>query len=459
MADFIAAEIAQATAGRLVAGPQQAACSGIVTDSRAIRAGQCFVALLGERFDGHDFLVDALEAGAAGAVVARVPEGLERRFPAAFIVAVDDTLKALGDLARFHRRRFQMPVIGITGSTGKTTTKDMTTAILSHRGPIAATPENFNNEIGVPLGLLSLAPEHIAAVIEMAMRGAGEIAYLSGVAQPTIGVVTNVGLSHLERLGSPQAIADAKGELVEAVGEGTAVLNADDPFFERLARRARGPVVRFALAAEADVRASGVTSSEEGTRFRLHCRAGETDVSLAAPGRHQVMNALAAAAAAMVAGAALDDVTAGLRAFSAARGRAQVIGSERGFRILNDCYNASPASTEAALELLADLGARRRVAILGDMLELGPTAPELHRAIGEHAAEAGVDLLVAVGDLGRWIAEGARAAMPPERVRWTASADEAASWALECLGPGDVVLVKASRAMAFERITRRLAGE
>jgi len=459
MADFIAAEIVKATGGRLVAGAESTACSGIATDSRAVKPGQCFVALRGERFDGHDFVADALNAGAVGAIVAQVSGKPRDPAGGAFIVLVDDTLKALGALAGFHRRRFRIPVVGITGSTGKTTTKDMTAAILSRRGPVAATAENFNNEIGVPLGVLVLGPEHRAAVIEMAMRGAGEIAYLTSIAAPTIGVITNVGLSHLERLGTPEAIADAKGELVAAVGEGAAVLNADDPFFDRLASLARGRVVRFGVGANAEVRASDIVSGDDATSFRLTSPSGEAQVALHTPGRHQVINALAAGAAAMEAGAGVDDVVAGLQAFAPAGGRAQVVASRRGFRILNDCYNASPASMEAALDLLADLGDRHKIAVLGDMLELGPAAPELHRAVGERAAEAGVDLLIAVGDLARRIADGAAAVMPPDRVRWTSSNDEAASWALSALEPGDVVLVKASRAMAFEQITRRLAGD
>jgi UDP-N-acetylmuramoyl-tripeptide--D-alanyl-D-alanine ligase len=458
MADFTAAEIIEATGGRLIAGDASARCSGIATDSRVVSAGQCFVALRGERFDGHDFVADALRAGAAAAIVSSVPDGLVSGAAAgAFLIQVGDTLKALGDLARFHRRRFSIPVIGVTGSTGKTTTKDMAATVLSRRGAVAVTPENYNNEIGVPLAVLSLSGEHRAAVIEMAMRGAGEIAYLAAMAAPTVAVITNVGLSHLERLGAPDAIADAKGELIVAVGAGPSVLNADDPYFARLSARARGPVLSFGLSEGAQFRAVDPAALDGGTRFRLLCPAGEVQVLLAAPGRHQVLNALAAAAAAHAAGAALDDVAAGLAGFTASQARAQVVESRAGFRIVNDSYNASPASVEAALDLLGDMNARRRVAILGDMLELGPAAPELHRAIGEQAAHAGVDLLIAVGEMARFIADGARAAMPHDRVRWTQSGDEAAAWALDALRPGDVVLVKASRAMAFERIAGRLA--
>jgi len=457
MAGFTAAEIVAATGGRLVAGDETCACSGITTDSRAVAPGQCFVALRGERFDAHDFLAAALQAGARGAVVSRAPEDLSPS-QTAFIVLVPDTLTALGDLARAYRARFEIPLIGITGSTGKTTTKDMTVAILVRRGPVAATPENFNNEIGVPLALLSLTAEHRAAVIEMAMRGAGEIAYLAALAQPTIGVVTNIGLSHLERLGSPQAIAAAKGELVEALGEGIAVLNADDAYSDGLAARAQGPVVTFGLGETADFRAVEIAPVDEAVSFRLVCPDGEIAVRLEAPGRHQVLNALAAAAAATQAGASPDDIAAGLSAFTASHRRAQTVRARAGFRIIDDCYNASPASTEAALEMLGDVQARRRVAILGDMLELGPSAPELHRAIGEHAGAMGLDLVIAVGELGRWIADGARAAMGTQAVRWTPSGEQAAQWALEALGPGDVVLVKASRAMRFEDIVGRLSG-
>ena len=459
MAEFTAQEILAATGGRLIAGAEQATCSGIATDSRGAVAGRCFVALRGERFDGHEFVSAALQAGAVGAVVSRPPEGLQGEAAAPFVVLVEDTLKALGDLARLHRSRFSLPVIGVSGSTGKTTTKDIAAAILSRLGPVAVTPENYNNEIGVPLALLSLEPEHTAAVVEMAMRGPGEIAYLASLAQPNIAVVTNIGLSHLERLGSADAIADSKGELVEAVGEGLAVLNADDPYFGRLASRARGRVVSFGLGEAAKFRAVAVTPRDEGTDFQLVCPAGRRQVRLAAPGRHQVLNALAAAAAAMQAGARLGDVVAGLGGFAAPQARAQVIEAKTGFRIVSDCYNASPASMEAALELLGELGGRRKVAILGDMLELGPAAPELHRAVGEQAGRSGLDLLIAVGELGRWIAEGAQRVMGRKKVRWTSSNQEAAAWAREALGPGDVVLVKASRAMGFEEITGRLAGD
>jgi UDP-N-acetylmuramoyl-tripeptide--D-alanyl-D-alanine ligase len=458
MADFTAADILAATAGRLVEGSERAACSGISTDSRAIARGQCFVALRGERFDGHDFAGAALENGAAGVIVSRAPEGRLAADRRAFVVVVDDTLKALGDLARVHRSRFDLKVIGVTGSTGKTTAKDMIAAILSRRGPVAATPENYNNEVGVPLTLLSLEPHHSAAVIEVAMRGPGEVAYLASLARPTIGVITNIGVSHLERLGSPDAIADAKGELVDAVGAGASVLNADDAYFERLSRRARGRVISFGLGEGADFRGTEITPEPQRARFRLTCPTGEAQILLAAPGRHQVLNSLAAAAAAIEAGATLDDVADALATFTAAHARAEVIESAGGFRVLNDCYNASPASVEAALQLLADLEGKRTVAILGDMLELGPSAPELHRAVGEEAGRMGLDMLIAVGELARCIADGARAVMDPARVRWTSSNDEAASWALAALRRGDVVLVKASRAMAFEHITRRLVN-
>jgi UDP-N-acetylmuramoyl-tripeptide--D-alanyl-D-alanine ligase len=458
MAQFTAAEIVAATSGRLASGSGDARCSGVATDSRAVALGQCFFALRGERFDGHDFVALALRAGAAGAVVSRVPKGLPPIGDEAFVVVVADTLRALGELARLHRARFDVPVIGITGSTGKTTTKDMTAAILARSGPVAATPENYNNEIGVPLALLSLAPEHHAAVIEMAMRAPGEIAYLASLAQPQIGVVTNTGLSHLERLGSADAIADAKGELVEALGRGTAVLNADDPHFERLARRAQGQVVTFGQGAAAQFRATGIAASEQGVGFRLVASAGEMQVRLGLPGRYLVLNALAAAAAAAQAGAELEQVAAGLASFSASRRRAQIIDAAAGFRVVDDCYNASPASMEAALELLGDLRGERKIAILGDMLELGATAPELHRAIGAQAGLMGLDLVIAVGELGRWIADGAGAAMGPEGVRWASSNEQAAQWALDVLRRGDLVLVKASRAMAFEQIVGRLTG-
>jgi len=446
--------ILRATGGRVLRGVAPAAFHGVSTDTRTLSAGSLFVALKGEQFDGHGFVDEAFSCGAGAAVVS---VGLAATGP---LILVDETLKALGAIAAAHRAALPVQVVAVTGSTGKTTTKEMIAAILSQGGPTARTPGNFNNEVGVPLALLDLDQSHRAAVVELAMRGRGQIAYLAAMAKPQVGVITNVGLSHMELLGSREAIAETKAELLAALADdGTAVLNADDECFEFLRRRSRAKVVSFGTKA-AQVQVSEVTiGADARVQFRLRGWWGEQQIRLQAAGRHHALNAAAAAAAAMSAGAKAKWVEAGLGAFEAADMRGQITAAPAGYTVINDSYNAAPDSMRAALELLMDLPGERKWAVLGDMKELGELSANWHREVGELAAGLGIAGLVTVGALGRAIAEGARPGMVERNVIEAESNAEAAAAIAARMKAGDVVLVKGSRAMKMEEIVRSLTGK
>jgi UDP-N-acetylmuramoyl-tripeptide--D-alanyl-D-alanine ligase len=426
--------------------------NGVCTDSRRVQPGDLFFALRGENHDGHDYVAAALAAGALAAVVARRPEEVP---PEAPLIVVADPLRAYGRLARWWREQSPARVLAVTGSTGKTGTKAFLAAILSRLGPILTAPGTENNEIGVPRALLQLTPEHRYCVLEFGMRGPGEIAYLAEIARPEIGVITNIGTSHLGRLGGREAIAQAKAELLVALpAEGRAVLNADDFFYGLLCEMAPCPVVSFGLAAEAQVRAEAlVLRGLEGSDFTL-CLAGEKlPVSLALPGRHHVLNALAAAAAAWAGGASPEQIREGLQAAQGETMRCEVLTLPGPVTVINDAYNASPTSVAAAVDLLASLPGRR-ILVLGDMLELGQFAEAEHRQIGRQAARAGIDRLIAVGPAAAAAAASAgEIGLPSVPVAGPA---EALELLRELLRPGDTVLVKASRAMRLEELVEGL---
>lgn len=452
--------VLEATGGRLQGPADQTnglSFAAVSTDSRSVRAGELFVALKGERYDGHDFVAEAIRRGAAAAIVSKP---VAAAAGAAVLIEVHDTLEAMGRIAAAHRSRFALPVIAITGSVGKTTTKEMTAQILSQRFKVLKTEENYNNEIGVPLAALQLEPSHQAAVFEIAMRAPGEIAWLAHIVKPSIGVITNVGVTHLERLGSIEAIAAAKAELLHGMGaDSAAVLNADDDNSKPLLATAKGKVVTFGVDRPADVAAREVSLGPTGSaQFRLAAGKGDALVRLQVPGRHNVVNALAAAAAALQAGATMEDVRGGLESTTLGKHRLQIITSARGFTILDDCYNANPDSMIAALEVLAELQVQRRMAVLGDMLELGPEAAEMHRLVGREAAKRRLALLVVAGDFAHHLREGALASMSEEQVIVASAVEECADIIQQAARAGDAVLVKASRAMAFERIVERLAS-
>lgn len=429
-----ATEVAEAAGGTL-SGPD-VTVDGACIDSRLVRGGELFVALRAER-DGHDFLEAALDAGAGACLVERPAER-------GTSVVVEDTFAALTRLATRMRDRLPDHVVGITGSVGKTSTKDLLAAALGRRHRVSASAKSFNNELGVPLTVLDTPDDAEVVVIEMGARGRGHVASLCAVARPLVGVVTAVGLSHSEFFGTVDDVAEAKGELIEALpAHGTAVLNADDRRVAAMALRTGARVLTFGIAA-GDVRAIDVVLDDDlRPTFRLRTPWGDSGVALQVRGHHQVGNALAAAAAALACGAGLDEVAAGLGDARLSPWRMELDRAPSGALVLNDTYNANPLSMEAALRSLAELPARRRTAVLGIMAELGDVGPAEHARMGALAGALGIRVIaVAVPDYGG---------------EMVADAGEA----VERLGPigeGDAVLVKGSRAAGLETVAGTLAS-
>jgi UDP-N-acetylmuramoyl-tripeptide--D-alanyl-D-alanine ligase len=453
---FTAEELAAATGGRWTGAPP-AEVGGVSTDTRTLAPGNLFVALRGERFDAHRFLGEAVARGAAAAVVAAGsgPAPL----PA---LVVPDPLAALGALARAHRRRFAIPVVAVTGSNGKTTTREMIASILATRGPVLRSEGNLNNEVGVPLTLFRLDGAHRAAVIEMGMSHPGEIGRLAAVAEPQVGVVTNAAPSHLEGLGSVDAVADAKAELYRGLPPGgVAVANADDARMLRRAQESGRRIVTFAVGRgrRGDVAALEILAQgPDGLRFLLGVGNREIEVRLPLVGAHNAANAAAAACAAIALGCTDREIVVGLAGARPPGRRLRLERLASGVLLLDDCYNANPLSMSAALRTLAELaGEARRVAVLGDMLELGAFEGEAHRNLGAEAARAGVALLVGFGPRTRETVSAARAAgLPAEAALHTEDPGALAGLVKDRLRPGDVLLVKGSRGMKLERLVEAL---
>lgn len=444
--------VAGAAGGRL--DGVDATVTGVTSDSRSVRPGDLFVAVSGERVDGHDHVDAALGAGAAGALVSS-----DARF-AGTVVRVADTREALLRLAADERAGSEAEVVGITGSTGKTSVKDLTAAVLATRFRVHASPRSFNTEIGVPLTLLNAPPDTEVVVCEMGSRGPGHIARLCEVARPGVGVVTNVGPAHLEMFGSVDAVADAKAELVEALPEsGTAVLNADDPRVSAFDARTRAGILRFGTGPIADVRGEELRLDPSGlASFTLRTPDGTERVQLAVPGEHMAWNALAAAAAGVALGLTAGECATGLKEARVSSWRMEITEGRDGIRILNDAYNANPTSMAAALKAARWIAGRHRcVAVLGPMAELGAASAEEHERVGELAARLGIDHLVVVGEEARLIAVGAvREGVEPDRVFRCDTPEEAAAAALRAARPGDVVLVKGSRVAGLERVAEAM---
>jgi UDP-N-acetylmuramoyl-tripeptide--D-alanyl-D-alanine ligase len=446
-----------------------------VIDSRLATPGCLFVALRGERVDGHHFLADAVAGGARGALVgrSRIAElkledpfvvvdpatgaGLELgKANQVVLIAVDDPIRSLHNLALFHRLQYAPTIVGITGSVGKTTTKEATAAVLSRRYRTLKNPRSYNSESTLPMVLLQLGSQHEVAVLEMGMYQPGDIALLAGMALPQIGIVTNIGPSHMERVGSIEAIQHTKAELIRALpATGHALLNIDDPLVAAMADWTVAQVFTFGLDPEADLWADAIESRGlEGISFDAH-HAGET-VRLKLPmiGRHSVHTALAAAAAGLILGLGWDAIIDGLRD-STAQLRLLAVPGVNGSTLIDDTYNASPASSIAALNLLAELEGRK-IVVLGDMLELGPVEEESHRLVGARAADV-ADLLITMGERARWIADEAeQSGLAAEVIRHVTSREAAASLLADIIQPQDIVLVKGSRGMAMDAIVSQL---
>jgi len=463
-AEFTLEEVLAATGGELVALGNTTRLTGVTTDSRSLEPGELFVAVQGDAHDGHAYLDQAAARGAAAVLVERVPDAR----PSCGMIAVRDSLRALGDLAAFHRRRHGPRVVAITGSNGKTTTKEMLNAILVRAfgaERVLSTPGTRNNLVGLPLTLLRLAGDECAAVVELGMNGPGEIWRLAQIAQPDVGVVTCVAPAHLAGLGSIRGVAVAKGELYRRLRpSATAVVNADDPLAAPQADAFPGRKVSFGTAGDGKGKVSvGATEivdhGLDGTEFHLVVDGHDELVRLSIPGRHNVTNALAAAAAAHALGVAPDVVKGALESFTPPGMRMEVVQLGSGVTVLNDAYNANPSSMVAALRTLAASRGRRRLAALGDMRELGPDAARAHHDVGKAAAGAALDGLFLLGNHAADVRAGAEeAGFPPERIVVAATHAELGQRLRAACRSGDLLLIKGSRGSAMEEVLRHLEG-
>ena len=444
--------IARITDGNFSGKKVNCQLSGISTDSRNLTPGSLFVPLRGERFDGHDYLSQAVKNGAAACLSEEVISGLS--VP---VVRVANTLRALGDIAAAYRLQLNGPLVAITGSAGKTTTKEMLASILEQVAPGLKTAGNFNNLIGLPLTLFNLKKEHQWAVLEMGTSALGEIERLTEIAQPTIGIITNIGAAHLETLHGLDGVSRAKGELYAGLQGGTAVLNLDDPRVSQLPVANGVKKVTYGLSAEAQIRAENIEEKAEGVQFDLLSSTQRHQVQLAIPGRHNVPNALAAAAAAIEMSVPFEKIVTGLQQFVAIPGRMNLFPLPCGGLLLDDSYNSNPLSAHAALDALASLsGQGRRVAVLGDMLELGENSGKMHEELGVKAAEI-AELLISVGKFSPDLCRGARnAGMNSRQMVELVDAPAAIEYLQRQQRSGDKILVKGSRGVRLDQVAAAL---
>ena len=448
MSPCTVAALCAAVGGKLLSGDSAAVVTGVTTDSRAASGGQLFIPLTGERFDGHAYIDSALSAGAAGCLTARVPETMR---PGKFYIQVADTRLALKALAAWYRSRFTLPVVQITGSAGKTTTKEMVAAVLSRRYDTLKTQANFNNDIGTPLTLLGLAPQHQAAVIETGMNHFGEIRYLGEMVRPDIAVITNVGDAHIENLGNTrQGILQAKCEIFENLApDGIAVLNGDDPLLDTVTLpqtilrcgRGEGCSVRVTDVDDRGIEGIACTVTTAKASYRL---------MTASPGGFMIYPMAMAAAIGEALGLTGEEIAAGVAAYVPTGSRMHIIRLPEGRLLIDDCYNANPQAMTEALRLLAVTQTRRRAAVLGDMGELGELTVSAHRAIGALTGELHLDSVIAIGEKARDIASAA------PNAQWFPSVEDALPAVRAAFTGGTAMLVKASHAMHFENIVKEL---
>ena len=449
-------ELLEAVNGRLLGefNDVNRTVSRVETDSRTIHEGSLFIPLVGERFDGHAYINAALEGGAAGCLTQRERESY---LPGKFYIKVDSTHRALRDLARWYKRKFPIPVVAITGSVGKTTTKDMVAAVLGERFKVLKTEGNLNNDIGVPMTLLRLNGEHEAAVLELGMNHAGEIDYLSALVEPDVVLMTNIGDSHIEHFGSREKILEAKSEIFHHVKSSAfVVINGDDPLLNTLPGKLPYAFTRVGAGEGLDYRAEGLVSDGKS---HMTCEVktphNSFPVEIPALGDHMIYPTLMAAAVGERFGLTQKEITDGVLHFAPTKMRMNIIQRGEGITILNDTYNANPQSMRAAVGVLGTPAGGFKVAVLGDMFELGPLAPALHAGIGEYLGKAGVDCLVAVGELAKHIYDAAEKAGVPE-LHYCAGKKEALPVLAQVVKPGCTILVKASRGMAFEELVEYL---
>lgn len=443
--------LARWAGGTLASGDPAATVTVVCTDSRALQPRDLFVALRGDRHDGHDHVAEAARLGAAGAVVEEIPADLPPEFAA---IKVEDTLRALQQMASEYRRSLDSQVVAITGSNGKTSTKDLTASVLGEHFHVTKTEGNFNNHIGLPLTMLRTRGDDQIGVYEIGMNHPGEVAPLAAMARPDVAIITNIGIAHIEFMGTREAIALEKGMLAEALDPcGAVILSAEDDFSRSIAGRTKADAI-FCGIEQGDVRATDVHQDFGGTKFRLHADRRCVEAELPVPGLHMVRNALLAAATGRFFGLSLEECAEGIRNLRLTKGRLEQK-LVRGIHILDDSYNANPDSMAAALRTLVEMpGGGARIAVLGRMGELGAESESGHRRIGELAAELGLDCLITVGDEAAIIAA---AALPDVKVVAPEMTIEGAVNALKMVArPGDVVLIKGSRSARMERVVEGL---
>ncbi len=459
---FSIEEILKATGGILLQGGKEITFSGVSTDSRTVPEGALFIALKGNRYDGHHYAIEALRKRAGGVLIEEERAGDLRwnGHPDRPVIAVKDTLRALGDIARYRRRQFGIPVIALTGSNGKTTTKEMIATCLETTFPVLKTKGNLNNLIGLPLTLLSLTEQERIAVLEMGMNVPGEIRRLTEIAEPDVGLITNIQKAHLEGLGSLERIQEEKGELFRRMRrDGSIIVNQDDPRVVALGEEFPGQKITIGIDHPADVMAREIRLlGKEGTSFVLSLEGEERVIVLSLLGRQFVYHALSAIATASLFGIDQEKTLEALTQFRPYSMRMEILSFENGATLINDAYNANPASMEMALQTLSGVKGRgRAIAILGDMLELGEYTEEAHRQLGKRIAEGSIDFLLAMGEEAPIVVESAiREGMGHERARVVESPSEAASFARAIAGRGDWILVKGSRGMAMEKVVEAL---
>ncbi len=438
-------EIIKATGGTLIGGGETV-IKGISTNSREIKEGELFIPLVGDKFDGHEFIRAAFELGASAALTSKETE----LFIGKTIIRVKDTKKALGAIATYYKEKHNVTTIAVTGSVGKTTTKDMVYSVISQKYNTLKTAANFNNDIGLPLTIFRLEKEHEAAVLEMGMNHFGEIDYLASIGKPDAAIITNIGESHIENLGSREGIFKAKMEITNRFGrDNTLIVNGDNDFLRTV--KGEYKVVRYGLGSDNDVYAKDIVNKGlGGISFTAVVNGTEYAAELAVPGEHNVYNALAAICAGIEFKIPMDDILRGIKTFEPTAQRLAVE-DYKGITIINDCYNASPDSIKAALKVLAATDAKRRVAVLGDVLEMGEHAPSAHYGLAKYVKDAGVDVLVTAGENMKNIARGAKEQGVSEIHAFDKTL-EACNFVKDALKEGDAVLIKASHGMRFAEV-------
>lgn len=454
MQEIKIAEVLEATGGKLLSGSPDEAFSVIGKDSRAVREGMFYIAIKGLNFNGNDYALSAMKNGAMGCLVS---EEIESDKP---VVLVDDTIKALGLLAKYYRNKFKIPYVGITGSVGKTTTKDMIACALGAKYNVMKTPGNSNNHIGLPLTLLGLDETHEIGVTEMGMSGFGEIDYLAELVKPDTAVYTNIGVSHIEKLGSRENILIAKSEMLSHLSEdGFVVLCGDDDLLWGMKDKLKHKYVYYGTEnMDCDLTAENIIQKNGVTKFTAHIDGQKYEVVIPVIGEHNVKNALAALAVAKHYDIDLSSASEALSRFEPGAMRQNII-KTNGITVINDCYNSSPSSVQAGLKTLRQIEGKRKIAVLGDMLEMGDMSNELHRQVGEYVVSTGTDFLIAVGENSKFIVEGAcEKGFLRENTRFFTTNKEAVDFINTFMKKDDVILVKASRGMKLEEIVDGITG-